>query len=1046
MQPQKAHIPRPPASGPELDGDDTVSDLTLDALPAAHSKAATVASTADEEHVTMTTPPEGGDAATSLAVTLEHPGRYGGPRRDGRVTADPIELGRGGIGRVLIAHDAHLGREVAVKELLHRSGGPAGSRSPTHPRESLAASRFLREARLTGQLEHPNIVPVYELGTRADGTLYYTMKVVRGRNLAHALESVAGQGLRARMKLLNHYADLCDAIAYAHSRGVIHRDIKPENVMVGEFGETVVLDWGLAKPKHARDLRGDEATVATGEAATEATTVDVHGVSQGADTESPSSPEPAVSPAAAVAGKPIGQRKTDAGRGLAATDDGTLLGTPMYMSPEQAQGDLAQIDERSDVWALGVVLYEILTGEAPFLAKSAIELLLKIVNGTFDKVASKCPEAPPELAAIAEKALSRNPAYRYPDARAMAEEVRAYLTGGRVQAYNYRPWTLVKRWAGRHKAALVVAALGLVALIALGVVSYVQIADERDRAMQAEGEAVQSMNAATTALKRAEVAEGEARRSRDSAEALVRYMVSDLKDRLEPLGQLALLSSVASAIDQHYDDTAGVLTAQGPNPHTLEDPARMRNRAAVTALMGDVARARGDLVAAGAAYDKAEMLRSALLAASDLPDYRADRADSHRQRGLLLRTQGDLAAAQVELGQARAIRTALFATHQGTGTADLAYRRALVQSELDRGDLAALLGDLRQAETAFVAAVDLARGLVRLATEPELNERARFDLSVALDGLGTAHLDMAQVDPARAAFDEAQDLRQVLLEKRPSNLDWRHRTAVSHARLGEIDELQDKLESAQRHWQRATTIMERLVRQDPENMRWARDLAVDLNHLGDLQLKAGALDLAVASFGKAQEQMLALAAKDASNVELQRDVEVGENRLGDAALAMGKLADALASYERGLATAERLAQMDPSNTRWQYDLAQTSGRVALLRARTGDLANAKPLAQRAVTVLEALTVKDPTNAGWGQDLAVARNLVTSIAAGGPFDGGRRPAPNAQVQRPEGFRSQDQRPTGENAKQVIMNPQPQRPSPAAAPAPKPAEEPPKPEAP
>jgi len=998
MQPQKAFLPLPPAAPIDLDGDDTVSDLTAESLRigAAHTVAA-------DERVTMTTPPEDGDETTSLAVTFEQPGRYGGPRRGGRVQEGPIELGRGGIGRVLIAHDAHLGREVAVKELLQRSDGPIGSRASTNPRESLAVSRFLREARLTGQLEHPNIVPVYELGTRADGTLYYTMKVVRGRNLASALASVEGDGLRARMKFLNHYADLCDAIAYAHSRGVIHRDIKPENVMVGEFGETVVLDWGLAKPKNAKDLRGDEAAVAD----SEAPTVDIHGVTQAATTAQPSS-------------KSVAERTTDPGKGLAATDDGTLLGTPMYMSPEQAQGDLTAIDERSDVWALGVVLYEILTGETPFLAKTAIELLLKIVNGTFDKVVSKVPEAPPELAAIAEKALSRDPADRYPDARAMAEEVRTFLTGGRVQAYNYRPWILVKRWAAKHKGALVVAALAVVALIALGIVSYIQIADERDRAMQAETEAVQSMHAATAALARAEVAEGEARRSRDSAETLVRYMVSDLKDRLEPLGQLALLGSIASAIDRHYDDTAGVLTADGPNAHALEDPARVRNRAAVTALMGDVARTRGDLAQAAAAYDKAEMLRIALLAKSDLPEHRADRAESYRQRGLLLRSQGDLPGAQAELGRARTIRTELFAAQPES----LPGRRALVQSELDRGDLAALLGDLRQSETAFVSAVELARGLVKLATEPDLNERARFDLSVALDGVGTAHLDMNQLVPARKAFEEALELRKALLEKRPSNLDWRHRMAVSHARLGEIDEQENKLDDAQKHWQRAASTMERLVKQDGENARWARDLVIDLNHLGDLQLRGNANDLALASFAKALDQIQTLAAKDTSNVEVQRDVEVGENRVGDASLALGKLADALASYERGLAVAERLAAKDPSNTRWQYDLAHSSSTVALARARIGDLVNARPQAVRAVSILEALSVRDTTNAGWQRDLGAARTLVARIDAGGPFDGLGPSA--AQTQRPEGLRSQDQRPAAENSKEV-MRPQPQRPA-------------------
>ena len=166
------------------------------------------------------------------------------------------ERARGGMGRVLLVRDEFLGRDVALKELLPelvKVGGdtsiiPNSSRSPMTLR---LLARFLQEARITGQLEHPSIVPVYELGRRQDGSLYYTMKLVRGQSLAHAIREA--RSLRQRLKLLPHFIDLCQAIAYAHSRGVIHRDLKPDNVMVGEFGETVVIDWGLAKARGKKD-------------------------------------------------------------------------------------------------------------------------------------------------------------------------------------------------------------------------------------------------------------------------------------------------------------------------------------------------------------------------------------------------------------------------------------------------------------------------------------------------------------------------------------------------------------------------------------------------------------------------------------------------------------------------------------------------------------------------------------------------------------------------------------------------------------------------
>ena len=165
------------------------------------------------------------------------------------------EIGRGGIGRVLIAHDEHIGRDVAVKELLD-SGKGSFAQSNAVSRTTAAAARFLREARVTGQLEHPNIVPVYEVGQRADGTYYYAMRLVRGRTMGEALRGC--DGLRNRLELLPPYVSLCNAVAFAHSRGVIHRDIKPDNVMLGAFGETVVLDWGLAKVRGKKDFRGKE--------------------------------------------------------------------------------------------------------------------------------------------------------------------------------------------------------------------------------------------------------------------------------------------------------------------------------------------------------------------------------------------------------------------------------------------------------------------------------------------------------------------------------------------------------------------------------------------------------------------------------------------------------------------------------------------------------------------------------------------------------------------------------------------------------------------
>ena len=331
-------------------------------------------------------------------LTHEHPGRYEVRR----------EFGRGGMSVVYLAYDSHVGREVAFKQLL-QSVIDQAEQQGTLGRTFLA--RFMREARITGQLEHPSIVPVYEVGRREDGSLYYTQKLIRGRTLTKAFRDA--KNLLNRLKLLSHVVDLCQAVGYAHVRGVIHRDIKPDNVMVGEFGETVVLDWGLAR----------------------------------------------------FLDKPA-QENTDGD--LGSTQEGDVMGTPAYMSPEQAMGANDQVDHQSDVWSLGAVLFEIVTGRPPFQGRNLMQMLMTVAKEKPPTVKSLEPKAPPELAAIVARALTREKPHRYPSAAALVADVEAWRTGGRVSVFKYTRAQSAARWIRKNRYVVLTASLVLAAILAGG--------------------------------------------------------------------------------------------------------------------------------------------------------------------------------------------------------------------------------------------------------------------------------------------------------------------------------------------------------------------------------------------------------------------------------------------------------------------------------------------------------------------------------------------------------------------------------------------------
>ena len=314
---------------------------------------------------------------------------------------------------MFVAKDVELNREVAYKQIR----GDCAD-------EPFNRTRFLLEAEITGGLEHPGIVPVYGLGVDDAGRPYYAMRFIKGDSLKDAIRRFhqdprfavnPGVRLLELQKLLRRFLDVCNAVAYAHSRGVLHRDIKPGNIMVGPYGETLVVDWGLAKVVGRND---------------------------------PSSPEETLRPPSAS--------------GTSETMPGSTIGTPAFMSPEQADGRLDRVGPRSDVYSLGATLYCLLTGRAPIEDADNMAALDKARRGVIRAPRQLKPELPRALEAICQKAMALEPEDRFPTPRHLADDLERWLADEPVSAWREPISVRTRRWMRRHRTLMTTSAAVLI--------------------------------------------------------------------------------------------------------------------------------------------------------------------------------------------------------------------------------------------------------------------------------------------------------------------------------------------------------------------------------------------------------------------------------------------------------------------------------------------------------------------------------------------------------------------------------------------------------
>jgi tetratricopeptide (TPR) repeat protein/tRNA A-37 threonylcarbamoyl transferase component Bud32 len=445
---------------------------------------------------------------------------------------------RGGLGQVYVAHDEELHREVALKEIQEERADQPESRA-----------RFLREAEITGGLEHPGVVPVYGLGSYLDGRPFYAMRFIRGDSLRDAIDAFhraegagrdPGERALAFRKLLGRFVDVCNAVAYAHSRGVLHRDLKPGNVMLGKYGETLVVDWGLAKPLGSAGSGTDGG-------------------------EGPLLPS--------------------SGDGSSATEAGQVIGTPAFMSPEQATGRLDLLGPASDIYGLGATLYTLLTGRAPAGGHDKGDRLRP------GQVTKGVPKA---LEAVCGKAMAQRPADRYAQALDLAGDVEHWLADEPVSCYREPLPARAGRWARRHQVLLASAAAALLVAVLLGGAGAWWLNRQRLRA---------------------EAAEALAGRRLEQVTAVNEFLQKDL------LGQADIGNqpSLGGAAERNRNITVGELLDRAGRAIEGKFAGQPLTEAAIRLTLGDTYRALGRYPESQRHLDRALQLHTAQLGA-DHPD------------------------------------------------------------------------------------------------------------------------------------------------------------------------------------------------------------------------------------------------------------------------------------------------------------------------------------------------------------------------------------------------------------------------------------------
>jgi serine/threonine-protein kinase len=822
---------------------------------------------------------------------------------------------RGGLGEVFVARDAELGRDVALKRIR-----------PAKAHQDDLRERFRREAEITGRLEHPGVVPVYGLGQDSAGQPYYAMRFVEGETLADAIDTFykadakgrdPGERSLAFRQLLERFQAVCQALAYAHNRGILHRDVKPANVMLGRYGETLVVDWGLA-----RQFQRTEVEKSSGE-----------------ETLAPDS-------------------------GGDATHLGAALGTPAYMSPEQAAGMWDELGPASDVYGLGATLYNLLTGRVPFEGRHVRETLQKVQRGDFPPPRKVRPDVPPALEAICLKAMALEPARRYASSLDLAGDVSRWLADEPVTAYREPRVARAWRWVRQHRGGVTAAVAVLAVTAVFSVLSAVVLTAANERERRATALAVENEQEACRLKDEAERQRDEAKKQRDKAahnyklarEAVDRFFTQISENTLlNKAGLQPLRKQLLQTALEFYQRFVKE-RADDPDPDLqAELGSTLYRLAGLTSEIESAPKAVPLYQQSAAIFDA--------LAASQ-PDnayFRSSAAWSYNDLGIVLRDIDTAAALRAH--EAARTRFAVLVREHPDDPQHLSDWGASLNNI---GTILYDLGRLQEAEQHFRDSIVPQRRAVAL--KPDVGTYRKF-LSNHYSSLGDTLKKRGRPAEALAAQRDAREIRVALTRDFPDNPDFQSLLASSDGNISSLmDDLGDRA-GAIRALEAGRSLQEQLARANPDVIDYESSLATSDVDLGDLYRRVGQPEKAEASLTRAVAAFERLSDKHRQGQTYLNNVAWARSILGLLHRDLGRHDRAEAEYRLALEVRERMARDFPDLPLYQSNLAYSFSNLAGVHRSQGRTDDAEAEYWRAQAIRERLVRGHPDNPTYRADLA-----------------------------------------------------------------------------